>query len=132
MKIAISATDGNIEAPYAPNFGRAAYFVLMDTDTDTWQAVANPGMSASGGAGVQAAQLVINQGAQAVISGSFGPHAYQALEAAGLPMYLAPAGIASSVRQLVDWFKAGRLHVIGGPTNAAGHGATGQAAQGKR
>jgi len=75
---------------------------------------------------------VVNQGAQAVVSGSFGPHAYQALAAAGLPMYLAPAGATPSVRQLVAWFRAGQLQATGGPTNAAGHGAAGQTAQGRR
>jgi predicted Fe-Mo cluster-binding NifX family protein len=120
MKIVISASDGTLEAPYAAHFGRAAYFLVVDTESDTWQAVANPAVNASSGAGVQSAQLAVNHGAQAVISGSFGPHAYQILMAAGVPMFLAPAGTAPSARQLLDWYKAGQLQQIAAPTSTGG------------
>jgi predicted Fe-Mo cluster-binding NifX family protein len=130
MKIVISASDGKLDAPYAAHFGRAAYFLLVDTESDIWQVVANPAVNASSGAGVQSAQLVVNHGAQAVISGSFGPHAYHIFLAAGVPMFLAPAGTTPSARQLLDLFKAGQLQQIASPTSAGCHGEEGAAGEG--
>jgi len=43
---------------------------------------------ASGEVGTQAAQYIARQGAQAALSGDFGPNAYYALNAAGIAMYL--------------------------------------------
>ena len=71
-----------------PRFGRAAYFVFVDVDTLEWQAYPNPGASASGGAGTQAAQHIANKGAQAAVSGDFDPNAYNALKAVGIAMDL--------------------------------------------
>ena len=63
-------------------------------------------MSAPGGAGIQAAQFVIEQGAQAVLTGNVGPNAYNVFQAAGVPIYLLTGG---TVREAVEAYKAGRL-----------------------
>ncbi len=107
MKIILTATSPNFDSEIEPRFGRAAYFVFVDVDTLEWQAHPNPGTSASGGAGTQAAQFLANKGAQAVISGDFGPNAYNALKAAGIDMYL--LGASRTVREAVEHFKAGQL-----------------------
>lgn len=106
MKVAVTAAGPDLDSPVDPRFGRAAYFLFIDTDTYELEAVPNPYVSALSGAGIQAAQLVANKGAQAVISGSFGPNAFQTLSAAGIPMYQATGG---TVRQMVDAFKANQL-----------------------
>ena len=71
-----------------------------------YEAVGNPAQAASGGAGVQAAPFVVNQGARAVLSGNVGPNAFDVLAAANVPVYLAPQG---TVREVVEAFKAGQL-----------------------
>jgi predicted Fe-Mo cluster-binding NifX family protein len=63
-------------------------------------------MSAPGGAGIQAAQFVIEQGAQAVLTGNVGPNAYNVFRAASVPIYLLTGG---TVREAVEAYKAGRL-----------------------
>ena len=122
MQIAITSTGADPDAPFDPRFGRAAYFIIVDEGTEAWQAHANPAVEASGGAGVQAAQFVANQGAWAVISGDFGPNAYKALNAAGLAMYQAPAGEALTVRQLIHQYRGGKLQQVAGPTQRGHHG----------
>jgi predicted Fe-Mo cluster-binding NifX family protein len=120
MKIAISATSNNIDAAFDPRFGRAVYFIIFDTESEDWQAHPNAAANASGGAGIQAAQFVANQGAEAIISGDFGPNAYQALSAAGVRMFVAREG---TVAALVEQFKAGQLQEAQSPTRAFGlHG----------
>ena len=84
-----------------------------------WQAHPNPGVGASGGAGTLAAQFAANQHVSSVISGDFGPNAYNALQAAGIDMYLFGASI--SVRDAIEQFKAGRLERVGAPTGRGYH-----------
>ena len=115
MIVAISIASASPDAALDPRFGRAAAFLLADTGTGQRRVVANPAASASGGAGVQAAEFVIRQGAQAVISGRFGPKASEVLAAAHVSLYRAPSGTANSLlRELQD----GTLERVDGPTGA--------------
>lgn len=122
MRIAITSSEPDLDAPFDPRFGRAAYFIVFDEETGTWQSYTNPAVDAPGGAGVQAAQFIANQDVAAVISGDFGPKAYRALSAAGLAMYLAPRGETPSVRQLLHQYRAGDLELVAGPTQRGHYG----------
>jgi predicted Fe-Mo cluster-binding NifX family protein len=85
----------------------------------SYEAAPNPAASASGGAGIQAAQFVVEQGAQAVLTGSVGPNAADVLQAAHVPVYLNSEG---SVQAAIEAFKAGRLALAAGATVEAHHG----------
>jgi predicted Fe-Mo cluster-binding NifX family protein len=119
MKIILTTASPNLDAGVDPRFGRGAYLIIADTDSLEWQAHPNPGVSASGGAGTLAAQLAANQKAEAVISGDFGPNAYNALQAAGIAMYL--FGASRTGREAVELFKAGQLERVAGPTGEGRH-----------
>ena len=119
MKIIISATSNTIEQPFSPRFGRADYFILIDTETRAWEALANPAASARGGAGPQAVQFIAETGAEAVISGRYGPSAFAAIEAAGLKAYIAKSGTVSEV---LDQFIAGELESTESATGPELHG----------
>ncbi len=120
MKIILTTTAPNIDSDVDPRFGRGAYLLVVDTDTLQVEGHPNPGVNASGGAGIQAAQFVADQKAEAVISGDFGPNAFDALKAAGIPMYL--YGDCNTARQAIGRFKAGRLQQVGAPTQSGHHG----------
>jgi predicted Fe-Mo cluster-binding NifX family protein len=119
MKIVLTTTSANLEAQVDPRFGRGAYFLVVDPDTLEWQAYPNPGVGASGGAGSLAAQFVANQKAKAVISGDFGPNAYNALQAADIAMYL--FGACTTPGQAIESFKTGKLQQVGAPTGPGLH-----------
>jgi len=119
MKIAVSATTPDVEAQLDPRLGRAANFVLVDSETGEWEAYPNAAVGASGGAGVQAAQFVVDHGAQVIVSGDFGPHAFTALSAAGIKMFVARAG---TVRELVNRFKSGELREVTAAARRSGYG----------
>jgi predicted Fe-Mo cluster-binding NifX family protein len=122
MKIVVSAEGETLDAPASQVFGRCPIYVFVDTETMQYEAVPNPAMNQGGGAGIQAAQFVVNQGAQAVLTGNLGPNAYDVLQAAGIKGYLAPEG---TVRQAVDAYKAGQLQPSGG-ANVAAHAGIGR------
>ncbi len=121
MKVVISAAAENIDAEIDPRFGRGAYLIVVDTDTLDWQSFINPGVGASGGAGIKTAQFVAEKKADAVISGDFGPNAYDALLAANIQMYVFGKQ-DTKVRAVINDFKAGKLQVVGAPTRAGEHG----------
>ncbi len=106
MKIIVTASGANLDAAIHPLFGRCPLYLFVDTDTMQFEAVDNPALAAPGGAGVQAAQFVIQRGAQAVVTGNVGPNAYQVFQSAGIPVYRLEAG---TVRQAVEACRAGRL-----------------------
>jgi predicted Fe-Mo cluster-binding NifX family protein len=75
--------------------------------------VPNAAQGASGGAGIQAAQYVVAQGAQAVLTGNVGPNAMDVLQAANIPVYPVAGG---TVREAVEAFKAGKTQATGAAT----------------
>ena len=126
MKIAVSSQGENLDAPASPVFGRCPTYVFVDSQTMAFEAVPNPAMSQAGGAGIQAAQFVVNQGAETVLSGNLGPNAYNVLQAAGVPGYLIPEG---TVRQAVEAYKSGQLQPMGG-ANVTAHAGMGGGGRG--
>lgn len=122
MKLAISVAGKTFDSPFDARFGRAAAFCIVDMETGDWRAFDNPALSASGGAGVQAAQFVVKHGAQAVVSGAFGPNAFDTLVAAEIEMYLAPGNEAHTAAKILEMFKAGQLAKAEAATNVGHHG----------
>ena len=121
MRIVVSAQGENLDAPASPVFGRCPIYIFVDSETMQFEAMPNPAMNQGGGAGIQAAQFVVERGAQAVLTGNLGPNAFNVLAAAGVPGYLVPEG---TVRQSVDAFKAGQVQPMGG-ANVAAHAGMG-------
>ncbi len=120
MKIILSTVSTDLDSAIDPRFGRGAYLLVVDTDTMQVEAHSNPGVNASGGAGIQAAQFAAERSAQAVISGDFGPNAFDALKAARITMYL--YGDCSTARQVLERFREGKLQEVGAPTQHGHHG----------
>jgi predicted Fe-Mo cluster-binding NifX family protein len=104
MKIAVSASSPDLEGSVDPRFGRCYYFLIVDPETMEFEAVENPYISASGGAGIQAAQLVAGKGVQAVLTGSCGPNAFQTLKAAGVKVVV---GVTGTVREAAQSYISG-------------------------
>lgn len=111
MNLFISMQHPDQNGAVERRFGRCAWLLQHHVEAGTWQAHENPGVAQSGGAGVAAAQFVIQHKADAVISGDFGPNAARALRAAGIRMLLIGEG-APTAAQVVELYKAGSLKVF--------------------
>lgn len=110
MKIAISSLGADLESLVDLRFGRAQYFIFLDTETMEFEAVSNE--SAGGamhGAGIQTSQLMNEKGVSAIITGNIGPNAFQTLAAAEINMFQANN---VSVKQAVEAFKNNELEQI--------------------
>lgn len=121
MKLAISISGNTLDSPVDTRFGRASAFCIVDTETAKWQVLENPALSASGGAGVQAAQFIAEQGAQAIISGAFGPNAYDTLAAADIEMYLFPGNQGNTANEILEMFNSGQLAKAEAATHGGHH-----------
>lgn len=110
MKIIVTSSSSELDSPIDRRFGRCAHFLLVDTETLETKAFPNPGINARGGAGIQASQFVINLKPNAVISGDFGPNAFDVLNSANIDMYL--FNNQRTVREAVNDFKDGKLQKV--------------------
>lgn len=104
----LSAQDQYLESNKDDRFGRCPWFIRIDTVSNQWEAFPNPGVGYSNGAGVAAAQFVIDQKAEVVISGDFGPHAVKAFLAAKIEMRLFNENVVT-VQDAIDQYQNNKL-----------------------
>ena len=111
MRICITATGQDLDATVDQTFGRAKFFLFVDSETLSTEAVQNsPGTH---GAGIRAAQIVAEKGASVVITGRVSGNAYQALVAGGIEVYVGATGL---VKEGLQAYQAGRLSRAEAPT----------------
>ena len=116
MRVVVTSIGTDLDAAASPVFGRCPVYIFVDTETMKFDAVENPALSAPGGAGIQAAQFVVERGAQVVLTGNVGPNAFNVLQAANVPVHLFGEG---TVRQAVEAYKEGQLPAAGGASASA-------------
>lgn len=117
MKICVTAAGNTLDAPVDPRFGRASYFIIVDSETMAFEAIPNMAADAMGGAGIQAAQAIARKGVNVIITGNVGPNAFQALASAGIKMVV---GAYGTVREVIEKYKRGELRETRAPT-VGGH-----------
>lgn len=106
MKIAVTSRGKDLDAQVDPRFGRAAYIVLVDTKTLSFEVIDNSeNLNAFKGAGIQAASLVCDKGAEVLLTGHCGPNAFKGLDAAGVKVVNDAQG---TIRDVVLAFNEGR------------------------
>jgi predicted Fe-Mo cluster-binding NifX family protein len=122
MKIAVSATHRSLEADVDPRFGRCMCFVIVETEDNEIKGhkeISNEAIQATRGAGVQAAQIVANEGAEVVITGNIGPNAFNVLSQTGIKIV---TGVSGKVSEVVKKYLKGELKETIQPTVSFGPG----------
>ncbi|MBI9044209.1 MAG: NifB/NifX family molybdenum-iron cluster-binding protein [Anaerolineaceae bacterium] len=109
MKIAFSTQSDTSDAAADPKFGRAKWFCLFDTENQEKEFIANDAGSAKRGAGVQAGQLMAEKEVKAVVSGHFGPNAFEVLTAANIEMFLLPENYSVNLEEAIQLFQNNEL-----------------------
>jgi len=127
MKICVTSTGPTMDASVDPRFGRCQYFVFVDSETMEYEAMPNPSIGASSGAGIQAAQTVADKGAGIVITGQVGPNAIATLGATNITIV---TGASGTVNDAIEQYKSGRLQAAPAAPAAPGVPAPGMPAAG--
>jgi len=117
MKVAITSTGKELDSELDRRFGRCAYFLVVDTENDDMEAIDNSAIAAGGGAGIAAAQQLIDHDVKALITGNVGPNAFQTLNASGIEIYTGESG---TISELMERFRKGELGKAGS-ANVGGH-----------
>ncbi|MEN8141281.1 MAG: NifB/NifX family molybdenum-iron cluster-binding protein [Thermodesulfobacteriota bacterium] len=129
MKVIVSATGTEIDSAVDPRFGRAAYLLLVDSDKmEVTEVIDNQAArDAAHGAGINAATMVAQAGAEAVLSGRVGPKAEKVLQSAKIAIH---NGAQGTVRQALGQINGTQKMTTPPPPGASGQG-RGQGGQGK-
>ncbi len=118
MKVAVTSQGSEMSSAVDPRFGRAKFFVIVDTETGEFKVADNSqNLNADQGAGIQAGRNVVELGATAVITGHVGPKAFATLHAGGVQIH---TGATGTVADAVEQFKAGKLKQSAG-ADVQGH-----------
>ena len=124
MKIALPTKNGGLDDEVSQIFGRAPSFTMVqieEKEIKDHSVINNQHAQSASGAGVQAAQMLVNEGVQAVIGGNFGPNLASVLNQAGVKLYQFQGG---TVSEAVEGLIEDQLQEVSGATGPA-HGGLG-------
>lgn len=87
MNIAFCSTGTDRTSKLDQRFGRTEFFVVINTETNEVHHFVNEAKNASGGAGPQAIQQLVDNNIEIVIAPEIGPKAYDAMVTMGIKAY---------------------------------------------
>jgi predicted Fe-Mo cluster-binding NifX family protein len=108
-KIAIASNGKTLDSQVDPRFGRCFYFLIVDSKTGDFEVLPNTADNLSRGAGISAAQLVVDQKVEAVIAGNFGPKAVNVLSQSGVNII--PV-LGKTAKQALKAYQTGKLKPV--------------------
>ncbi len=103
MKVAISTTGTNLNAPVGTIFGRCQYFIIVDLDTMKFDVIENPNIELMTKAGIKSGTMIADRGTQVVLTGNIGPNAFNTLSTAGVQVIVGVSGtVKEAIQQLIS------------------------------
>ncbi len=107
MKIAVTSKRTDLDSEVDPRFGRAAYIIVVDTETLEFEVLDNTeNVNAFKGAGIQAAAMISDKGVEVLLTGFCGPNAFKTLTAGKIKVV---NDISGTVREAVAVFNLGNM-----------------------
>jgi len=109
MKIGISSSGIIISSLADLRFGRCSNFAIYDTEENSYRFIKNNAQQAEGGAGIAAAQQLIAEDVEIILTGNMGPNAYKVIKGNDIKIYR----ISNvSIEKAVQLFKEAKLETI--------------------
>ena len=87
MKIAMPVDDKTMESSVCISFGRTPYFLIYDTETKESVFLDNSAAASQGGAGIKAAQTIVDKQVGALLTPRCGENAAEVFNAANVKIY---------------------------------------------
>ncbi len=109
MKIAIPVNGKTMKDGVCASFGRAPYFLIHDTDSKENNFVENIAASSQGGAGIKAAQFVVDNKADILLTPRCGENAAEVLNAGEVKLYKT---INESIEDNIKAFNDEELEIL--------------------
>ncbi|MHB8124055.1 MAG: NifB/NifX family molybdenum-iron cluster-binding protein [Desulfitobacteriaceae bacterium] len=109
MKIAIPVDDKSMETSVCLSFGRTPYFLIYDTESKESIFLDNSAAASQGGAGIKAAQTVVDNNVSALLTPRCGENAAEVIKAANIKIYKT---INDSIKDNIDALNEGKLSLL--------------------
>ncbi len=109
MKIAMPTDKKDLGANVCVSFGRAPYFLIYDTDTKESSFLDNTAAASASGAGIKAAQIIVDSGAKALLTPRCGQNAAEVISGADIKIYKT---VHTTIKESLDAFAAGKLAIL--------------------
>lgn len=109
MKIAIPVDDKDIGTNVCVSFGRAPYFLIYDTVIKESLFLDNSAVASTGGAGIKAAQTIVDNKVDAVLTPRCGENAAEVLNAGNIKIFKTTS---ASAQENIDDFIVGKLPLL--------------------
>ena len=109
MKIAIPVDEKSMGTDICISFGRTPYFLIYDTETKESVFLDNSAAASQGGAGIKAAQTVIDSRVGALLTPRCGENAAEVFNAANVKIYKT---INDSIKDNIAAFEDGKLSLL--------------------
>lgn len=106
MKIIIPISGEKEDSDIDQSFGRAPYYMIYDTDTKKTTFIPNPATDSPSGAGVKAAQAIVDSGAKVLLTIRCGGNAHEVLTGADIKVMQAHPGPA---KDIIEAYLKGKL-----------------------
>ena len=105
IKIAISASSGNLEENIDSRFGRCQTFLvfsLNDGNVSQLESIVNLKKDMQGGAGISVAEMLANQKIDVIITGNVGPRALDILNQFSIDVYQFNGSVNDAIKNFID------------------------------
>jgi predicted Fe-Mo cluster-binding NifX family protein len=109
MKIAMPVDENNMETNVCVSFGRAPYILIYDIETKVSVFLDNGASASTGGAGIKAAQTIVDNKVGALLTPRCGENAADVLKAADIKIYRT---INACARENINAFIVGKLPLL--------------------
>lgn len=109
MKVAIPVNEKNIDSKICISFGRTPYYAIYDTLTKEIVYLDNTAAESSSGAGIKAAQILIDNHVEVIISPRYGENAALIINNAKIKSY---KNICGSIMDNIKAYDTGLLEVL--------------------
>lgn len=109
MKIAIPVDEKRLDSNVCVSFGRTPYFLIYDVDTKESVFLDNSAAASTGGAGIKAAQTIVDNKANVLLTPRCGENAAEVLKSADIEIFKTTS---ASVKDNIDAFIDGKLSLL--------------------
>ena len=103
MKIAIPVDEKTLESNVCASFGRTPYFLIYNTETKESVFIDNSAAASTGGAGIKAAQTIVDNKANALLTPRCGQNAADVIESADIKIFkTTSASVKDNIAAYID------------------------------
>lgn len=109
MIIALSASGSEKEFVLDTRLGRCPTYAFYNDEKDIWSFMPNPGAVQDSGAGIKAAQFLIEQNTDVLLTGEMGPKAARILNSTKIKVYSLSE---VPLKEAIKLYQEGRCKII--------------------